>query len=298
MTASSTLGSFWKMIKSTLSEFKKVDPMTEASSLAFTTIFAIPGVLIITLMVASTFYDPEAVHHALYSQAGSFIGADTAKDLEGMVKEAGKSSEGLFAKITGIFALVVSATAAFASLQKSLNKIWRVEPEPGRAILRYLLSRLVSLGLIAAFGFLLLVSMILETVLVAVADRLGGAAEERTWFFTILAVVVSYGVISLVFAIVFKFLPDVRIKWRSVWTGAFFTAALFTIGKFLIGLYIAKSGAGDAYGAGGAIIILLLWVYYASIILLFGAQYTNVAAREHGDAVVPAPHASLKTVPK
>ena len=286
---------FWQLLKNTATEFKKVDPFTEASSLAYTTIFAIPGVLLVTLMVASAFYDSEAVQEALYSQAGGFIGEKTSGDLRGMVQHAGASKSGLFAKIMGIVALVISATTAFASLQSSLNKIWRVEPEPGRAVWRYLFTRLTSLALIAAFGFLLLVSMVLETVLVAVADRTGGAEEERTWLFTALAVVLSFGVITLIFSLVFKFLPDVRIRWRSVWTGALFTAALFTLGKFLIGLYIAKTGAGDAYGAGGAVIIIMLWVYYSSIILLFGAQYTYVVARKHGERVDPAPHAIRKT---
>ncbi len=288
------LGKFWSRIKRTAGEFQKADPFTEASSLAYTTIFAIPGVLLITLLVASTFYDAEAVQKALYAQAGGFIGTETSKDLQAMVENAGRAKSGLFAKIMGITALVISATAAFASLQSSLNKIWRVEPKPGRAIWRYLASRLLSLALIAAFGFLLLVSMVLDTVLVAIADRAGGAEEERTWFFATIAFLVSYGVITLVFGLVFKFLPDVRIRWRSVWVGAIFTAALFTVGKFLIGLYITRTGAGDSYGAGGAVIIIMLWVYYSSIILLFGAQYTNVTALEHGDRVVPAPHAAPK----
>jgi len=296
MKAPHVLAGFWTRIKETATQFKKVGPLTEASSLAFTTIFAIPGVLIITLMVASTFYDSEAVQEALYSQAGGFIGERTSEDLRGMVQKAGTSKSGLFAKIMGIAALVTSATTAFASLQSSLNKIWRVEQEPGRAVWRYLLSRATSLGLIASFGFLLLVSMVLDTALVSIAERTGGAEEERTWFFAAVAFILSFGVITLVFSLVFKFLPDVRIRWRSVWTGALFTAALFTIGKFLIGLYIAKSGAGDAYGAGGAVIIIMLWVYYSSIILLFGAQYTYVVAQQHGEPVAPAKHARSTVV--
>ena len=284
---------FWSRIKETATEFKKVSPMTEASSLAYFTIFSIPGVLIIALMVASTFYDAEAVREALYSQAGGFIGASTSKELQAMVQNADVSKSGLFAKIAGIAALVISATTAFASLQSSLNKIWRVEQAPGRAVLSYLFSRATSLALIAAFGFMLLISMVLDTALVTVAEQAGGAAEERSWFFAGLAFLMSYGVIMLVFSLVFKFLPDVKIKWRSVWSGAAFTAVLFTIGKFLIGLYIAKSGAGDAYGAGGAVIIIMIWVYYSSIILLFGAQYTFVVAKQQGNPIEPGKHARL-----
>jgi membrane protein len=292
MALKNVFAGFWSRMKKTVSEFKEVDPLTEASSLAFTTIFAIPAVLIITLMVASTLYDADAVQEALYSQAGGFIGEQTSKDLREMVRSAGEIRSGTFARVMGVAALVLSATTAFASLQSSLNKIWRVEQKPGRAVLRYLLSRLISLALIAAFGFLLLVSMVLDAILVGIADRVGGAEEERTWLVAALAFVLSYGVISLVFGLIFKYLPDVRIRWRSVWVGAFFTAALFTIGKFLIGMYIAKSGAGDAYGAGGAVIVIMLWAYYSSIILLFGAQYTNVTAKEHRERIEPAPHAA------
>lgn len=284
---------FWIRIKATATQFKKVSPLTEASSLAFTTIFAIPGVLIITIMVASSLYDAEAVQKALYAQAGGFIGETTSEDLRGMVQQAGRSKSGLFAKIAGIAALVISATAAFASLQSSLNKIWRVEQDPGRAVVRYLLSRVTSLALIAAFGFLLLISMVLDAALVSLAERAGGATQERMWFFAPLAFLLSYGVITLVFSLVFKYLPDARIHWRSVWSGALFTAALFTIGKFLIGFYIAKSGAGDAYGAGGAVIIIMLWVYYSSLILLFGAQYTYVVAEQQGHRITPGKHARL-----
>ncbi|MEO8588666.1 MAG: YihY/virulence factor BrkB family protein [Flavobacteriales bacterium] len=282
---------FWTTLKDTALEFKKIDPLKEASSLAFTTIFAIPGVLIITLMVASAFYDADAVREALYTQAGGFIGAQTSQDLQGIVQKASATESGLFSKILGIGALALSATTAFAALQSSLNKIWRVEQEPGRAILRYLFSRLTSLALIGAFGFLLLISMVLDTALVAIAERAGKFLPGHAILVGIAGLILSLGVVTLVFALVFKFLPDVRVRWRSVWMGALFTAALFTLGKYLIALYIAKTGAGNAYGAGGAVIIIMLWVYYSSIILLFGAQYTFVAARKHGERIEPAPHA-------
>jgi membrane protein len=288
-----TLNLFWSRIKETFKQFSAVDPVTEASSLAYFTIFAIPGVLMLTLSVASTFYDTEAVHDALYTQAGSFIGESTSEDLQGMVKKASESKKGLLAKVVGIVALVISTTTAFASLQGSLNKIWQVERRPGHAVLRYLLSRAISFGLIAAFGFLLLVSMVLDAALAVVADNLGGTAADRIWLWSALAFALSYGVITLVFGLVFKFLPDARVKWRSVWMGAAFTAAVFTLGKFLIGLYIAKSGAADAYGAGGAVIILLIWVFVSSLILLFGAQFTYVVARENGNPIVPGKYAQV-----
>jgi len=285
------LSGSWSRLKRTATEFKKISPITEASSLAYFSIFSIPGVIIITLLVASTVYDGEAVREALYTQAGGIIGEQTSKDLQGMVQKARVSEQGLFATIVGIVALVISATMAFASLHRSLNKIWRVEQKPGRGILSYLLSRATSLALIAALGFLLLISMVLDAALVRIATYTVGGSVERTWLFSALAFILSFGVFMLVFSLIFKFLPDARIPWRSVWSGSALTTAIFTLGKFLISLYIAKSGAADAYGASGAVIILMLWVFFSAIILLFGAQYAYTIAMEEGHSIEPGKYA-------
>jgi membrane protein len=215
------------------------------------------------------------------------LGGSTIHDLKDMVASAGEQKSGTFARIMGVVALVLSATTAFVALQSSLNKVWRVEATPGRAVVRYLLSRLVSLGLIAAFGFLLLVSLVLETILVKTTDQMGGFLPDSTIVAVIAGFVVSFAVVTLVFASVFKFLPDVKVPWRYVWLGAMFTSVMFSLGKYLIGLYISKTGAGDAFGAGGAVIIIMLWVYYSAILLLFGAQYTQVSAEEGHARVVP-----------
>ena len=285
------LAHFWATLKRTATEFTAGDPFTEAGSLAYTTIFALPGVIILTLMAASTLYDEATVRAALFGEARTFIGTSTAADLEAMVQSASRPKTGLFARILGIIALAVSATALFAALQKSLNRVWGVKPEPGKAILRYLLTRLISLGLISAFGFLLLVSLVLDAGMVAIGERLGNWLPASSWIIGVLGLALSFAVVTTVFAVVFKFLPDLRISWRSVWMGSLFTAALFTVGKYLIGLYIAKTGAGDAYGAGGAVIVIMLWVYYSSILTLFGAQFTAVTAKEHGERITPLPHA-------
>ncbi|MBL7953215.1 MAG: YihY/virulence factor BrkB family protein [Flavobacteriales bacterium] len=282
---------FWNTLKRTGREFFQGEPMTEAGSLAYTTIFALPGVLIMALMVASTFYDEGAVREALYGQAGALIGNNTAKDLESIVQSANRPKSGDLARVLGVIALAVSATTLFASLQSSLNRIWGVKQKPGKAVVRYLLTRLTSLALIGSFGFLLLVSLILDAAMVAVGERLGAWLPASTVLVGVLSLCISFAVVTTVFAMVFKFLPDMRIAWRTVWSGALFTAALFTVGKYLIGLYIAKTGAGDAYGAGGAVIIIMLWVYYSAILTLFGAQFTFVTAKEHGERMKPLPHA-------
>jgi membrane protein len=289
------LRSFWETLRESATAFKEVQPLTEAGSLAYTTVFAIPGVLLMVLAVASLFYDPGNVREALYTQAGSLIGPDTANDLETMVRKASEQKSGLLGRIMGIVALVFGATAAFAALQDSLNKIWRVEAEPGRAIARYLLSRAISLGLIAAFGFLLLVSLVLDAVLVSLGERLGGALPETSVLAGAAGLLLSFAVVSAVFAAVFKFLPDVKVPWRAVWTGALFTAVLFSLGKYLIGLYIAQTGAGSVFGAGGAVIVIMIWIYYSALLLLFGAQYTQVSAKRHHLQVRPARQAHFTT---
>ncbi len=278
---------FWKKLRVTGKRFMEIDPLKEASSLSYTTIFAIPGVFIVTLTVASFFWDPEEVQNGLYEQAGGMLGSSTIEDLKEMVASASEQKSGVFARIMGVLALVLSATTAFVALQTSLNKVWRVEATPGRAIVRYLLSRLISLGLIAAFGFLLLVSLILEALLVKTSDQMGSFMPDSAILATIAGFIASFAVVTLVFASVFKFLPDVKVPWRYVWIGALFTSVMFSLGKYLIGLYISKSGAGDAFGAGGAVIIIMLWVYYSAILLLFGAQYTQVSAEEGHARVQP-----------
>ena len=278
MTMKERLLGFWKNLKAAGSGFGEIDPFTQAGFLAYTTIFALPGVIILVIAIAGVFYDADQVQAAVYAQFGSFIGPDTSSQLEHIVAKADKEHSGMFAKILGVVALVVSATTAFAALQRGLNKVWRLAPVKGRAIVRYLLSRLLSLGMIAAFGFLLLMSLVLDAALVSIGERMGNWLPGEDVLFGILGMAASFAMVTLVFALVFKLLPDAKVPWPSVWVGALFTAVLFTLGKFLIGLYIAKTGAANAYGAGGVIIIVMLWTYFSTLILLFGAQYTYVSS--------------------
>ena len=293
----SRLSRFWNALKASGKRFMEIDPLTEASSLAYTTIFALPGVFIIALTVASWFYDADDVREALYTQAGSMVGPETSKQLQSMVDNASETKRGIFARILGIVALVVSATAAFASLQGSLNKVWRVKAKSGRAVVRYLLTRAISLGLIAAFGFLLLVSLVVDSALVAAGERIGGIADEGSVVMAVAALIISFAIVTCIFAMIFKFLPDVKIEWHAVWVGALFTSALFSLGKYLIGIYIAQTDAGSAYGAGGAVIIIMIWVYYSSLILLFGAQYTQYVTVRDDGPVKPEPQARAVTPP-
>ncbi len=288
------LAKAWDVLKRTGKEFIADDPMAHAATIAYYTIFSLPAVMIITMMVAASFYDEATVRAALVTQAGKLIGHGTADDLQGMLESARVTETRFLAKAIGLVALAVSASAVFASLQTTLNRVWQVKAVPGRAIWRYLSTRLISLALVACFGFLMLVSLVLDAVLVAFGERLtlwlSGIAAV---LLALLNIALSFGIVTLIFALIFKVLPDARIRWRDVWPGALITALLFSLGKYLISTYIRLSNVGDAYGAAGAVIIILVWVYYSTVIMLFGAHYTHVSTRDHGSGVVPMKHATV-----
>jgi len=272
--------------------------MGQAAAIAYYTIFSMPAVLIITVMAAATLFDEADVRNALFSQAGRFIGPSTAASLQDLLANARITETRFLAKVVGIAALVISAGSVFASLQSTLNEVWQVEAKPGRAILRYLSTRLVSLALVGSFGFLMLVSLVLDAALVALTDRLAyWLSGTTTLLLAALNIAVSFSIITLIFALIFKVLPDVRIRWSDVWSGALLTALLFSLGKWLIGLYIGYTGVGDTYGAAGAVVIILVWVYYSAVILIYGAHYTHVNTREHGSGVRPSPHATAVLPP-
>lgn len=289
MSLKKRLTDFWQKLKQSGKLFGEIDPFTQAGFLAYTTIFALPGVIIIVIAIAGIFYDAHEVQKAVYTQFGSFIGPDTSDQLARIVDHADKHRNGVLAKILGVLALGVSSTTAFAALQRGLNKVWRIEPVKGKAVLRYLGARMLSLALIAVFGFLLLMSLVLDALLVSIGERVGSWLPAEDVLLGILGVAASFAMVTLVFALVFKLLPDAKVPWHAVWVGALFTAVLFTLGKFLIGLYIAKTGAGDAYGAGGVIVIVMLWAYFSTLILLFGAQYTYVSSGAGPQAAQPVP---------
>lgn len=286
---------FGTLIKRAAKAFFASDPFGQAGAIAYSTVFALPAVLIITLVMASVFYDPAEVRDALYGQAGSLIGAKAASDLRDIVEHARGEAGSVFARIVGIVTLVITATSVFMSVQSSLNKVWLVKPVPGRAFITYLISRSVSLALVASFGFMLLVSLVLDTLLVAFGERLHHWFSDASVIMIAgLNVALSFFVITSVFALVFKLLPDAKVKWRDVRTGALLTAGLFTLGKYLIGLYIGTSKVDDAYGAAGTVIIILLWVYYSAIILLFGANFTYQVAQDSGRTIQASAHAVLR----
>ncbi len=281
------------MIKESFQEWKEDDALQLGAALAYYTIFSIAPLLLIVIAVAGLVWDREAVQGQLVGQIDQLVGRQGAEAIQGMVANAAKQGDksGILATIVAGVTVLFGATGLFAQLQSSLNKIWNVEAKPSRGIVGFLMTRVLSFGMILGIGFLLLVSLVVSAGLTAVNSYMSGLLPGAETLFLALNFVVSLAVITLLFAMMFRFLPDVKIAWRDVWVGAAVTAVLFTIGKFLIGLYLGHSSAASVFGAAGSLVILLLWIYYSTQILFFGAEFTQVYARRYGSRIVPDEHA-------
>ena len=235
--------------------------------------------MVIVITVAGYFYDKKTVTKHLTTQIQNVIGGDTATDIESMIGKASETKGTVLASVLGIATLLFGATGVFYQLQQMLNRIWEVKPKvkTKQKILELIKDRLFSFGLILAVGFLLLVSLVISAAIGAVNTWVSqNFSESLTIVFSLLDILVSIGVVTFLFAAIFKFLPDAKIKWRHVWPGAFLTSILFVIAKFALGLYLGQSDPGSTYGAAGSIILIMLWVSYAGVILLFGAEFTRV----------------------
>ena len=282
------------LIKETFKQWNARDPFNNSTVIAFYTIFSLPGLLVIVVTVAGYFYDKTSVTEHISTQIQNVIGGDTASDIESMIGKASETKGSVIASILGVATLLFGATGVFYQLQQMLNKIWEVKPKvkTKQKILALIKDRLFSFGLILAVGFLLLVSLVISAGIGAVNTWVSrNFSESLTIVFSVLDIVVSIGVITCLFAAIFKFLPDAKIKWRHVWPGALLTSILFVIAKFALGLYLGQSNPGSTYGAAGSVILIMLWVSYAGLILLFGAEFTRVYVNSKSEDK-PAPEAT------
>ncbi len=278
-TDTSFFKNLFGLLKETFKQWNARDPFSNSTVIAYYTIFSLPGLLVIVITVAGYFYDKKTVTKHLTAQIQNVIGGDTATDIESMIGKASETKGTVLASVLGIATLLFGATGVFYQLQQMLNKIWEVKPKvkTKQKIIELIKDRLFSFGLILAVGFLLLVSLVISAAIGAVNNWVSQHfSESLTMIFGLLDILVSIGVVTFLFAAIFKFLPDAKIKWRHVWPGAFLTSILFVIAKFALGLYLGQSDPGSTYGAAGSIILIMLWVSYAGIILLFGAEFTRV----------------------
>src|SRR5688572_963249 len=289
MKISERLKNFWALLKDTFRQWNDREPFNNSIIISYYTIFSLPGLLVIIINVAGYFYDKKEVTTRITGQIESMVGGDTATDVQNIVDKASESKKGtVVSSILGIATLLFGATGVFYQLQQILNKMWEVKPQPKQKILKLVKDRVFSFGLILAVGFLLLVSLVISAGLSALSEWASGyVAESLTIIFKVLDFIVSLGVVTVLFASIYKFLPDAKISWRDVWIGAIMTSVLFVIAKFGLGLYFGKSDPGSTYGAAGSIILIMLWVSYAGLILLFGAEFTQVFANQYGKKVQP-----------
>jgi membrane protein len=278
------------ILKSTFSEFGEDNVLRLSAALAYYAMFSIGPLLVIALGVAGLFFGHESVHRQIVQQLQSMLGENSAKMIDSMMSAQTKSGS-LITTIVGIFALLAGAAGVFGELQDSLNTIWEVESKPGTGIWGLLRKRFLSFSMVLGIGFLLLVSLALSAFLTAVSGSLGSRFGISDVLGHILNFVIAFGVITVLFALMFKYLPDVKVPLRKVWVGATVTAFLFTVGKYLLALYLGRASTSSSYGAAGSVIVILMWVYYASVILFLGAEFTQVYVKQAGVKVVPTKYA-------
>jgi membrane protein len=284
----------WKVLKQSFTGFSDDKVMKLSASLAYYTVFSMGPLLIVIIYFCSLFFGREAIEGTIYGQIESFVGSDTAKQIQDIIKNASIGDKGKVAAIIGVITLLIGATTVFAEIQDSVNSIWGIKPKPKKGWLKMLMNRLLSFSVIVSLGFLLLVSLGISYLVEALSKGLSRAFPDVTVIiFYIINLVLSLVVISALFAVIFKVLPDAKIKWRDVISGSIATALLFMLGKFGISFYIGQSDVGSTYGAAGSLVVLLVWVYYSSIILYFGAEFTKAYAVEFGSAIHPNQYAVI-----
>jgi membrane protein len=271
---------------------------TMGAAVAYYTIFAIAPLFIFVLALAGFLFGKEAAHRELLGQISSLVGSSGGEAIQAAVAAANQPKASAVATVIALITLFVGAGSVFIQLQSSLNAIWNVRPKPGSGLRHFLKSRLLSFATLLGIGFLLLVSLVISAALAAAGKFMGGItpAEEVVWH--VVDFVISLALITLLFAMIFKILPDVIIAWRDVWIGGCITALLFGLGKFLLGFYLGRSALATAYGAAGSLVVVLLWVYYSAQILILGAAITRVWASHYGSHIKPVGSAEFITQEK
>ena len=272
----------WTLIKDSVLSFMNDGALSRGAAIAYYTIFSLGPVLLIVVAVAGLVFGADAARGALDDQLRGLMGEQAAGAVQTMIKSAGDRGSGILATVLGVGALIVTASGVFLEMQASLNAIWKADPPEGlSAMLR---ARAASLGLVAALGFMLMVSLVISAVLSALGSYLKAFLPETELLLQVFNFLVSYALITVLFAAIYKVLPDKNLAWRDVMVGAAVTAFLFTVGKTAIGLYIGSSSVASSYGAASAFVIVLLWIYYSAQIFLLGAEFTKVYAAQHGSA--------------
>lgn len=282
----------WRLVKTTFVEWWQDDTFRYAAALAFYTIFSLAPILLIAVGAASLFLARDIATERIVAEVQRMVGSQGAQAVRQVIDASTGFGSSIWAITSGIITFLLGATAVFAELQAVLNKIWDVRAEPRRGVLlSLLLNRLRSFTLALGVGFLLLVSLVISAALTALQDYLNNWMPGVPALWQMVNIGASFFIAALLFAMIYKYLPDVEITWKDVWIGAVVTAVLFTTGKYLIGLYLGQTAAASAFGAAGSFAVLLIWIYYSALVSFFGAEFTQVYARLYGSRIQPSAHA-------
>jgi len=282
----------WKVLKQAFNDFGDNKTTRLSAALAYYTVFSLAPMLIVIITLCDVFYGRAAVEGNIYEQIKGLVGPEAALQIQQLIKNAAISHDITWASIIGIISLVFAATGVFAEIQDSLNFIWHLKAKPKKGWVKMILNRLLSFSMVVSLGFILLVSLVVSAFIDALGARLTSFLPEVSVYVAYaLNLLITFVVITSLFAIIFKVLPDARIQWKDVWVGSITTAGLFMIGKFLISYYLGNSKIGNTYGTAGSIIVILLWVYYSAIILYFGAAFTKAYTQHKGRRIYPNSYA-------
>ena len=281
------------LLRDTFREWREDGANRLAAALAYYTTFSLAPLLVLIIAMAGLVGGQESAQGQVMAQVEDLLGSEGREFIQGMIESASRPATGWPATVIGALTLLFGALGVFGELQNSLNTIWEVKPKPAKSLVdgikRFVIKRLMSFAMVLVIGFLLLASLVISAAVSALGEYIGTRWPLADFWLQLLNFLISFVVISFLFAMIFKFLPEIKIAWKDVWLGAVVTSALFSLGKFLIGLYLGRSEVGNTFGAAGSLAILLIWIYYSAQILFFGAEFTQVYANRYGSKIVPDP---------
>jgi membrane protein len=287
------------LFKETFNEFIDDNVLKLSAALSYYTIFSLPALLIIVISWCGLYFGPQAIQGELYGQIKDLVGNQAALQIQEIIKNVNLSAHSTFATIAGVVILIIGASGVFAEIQDSINYIWGIKSKPKRGFIRFIINRLMSFSMIGSVGFLLLVSLVISSLMEILNKKLLiHLPPDTLYLYYAFNLILLFLIITLLFVVIFKILPDGKIAFRDCLLGASFTAVLFMAGKFAIGAYLGSSGIATVYGSAGSIILILAWVYYSAIILYFGAEFTKVYSKMYGKNIIPNKYTIIITKPE
>jgi membrane protein len=284
---------FWQLLKAAAADWSHDRAPRLGAALAYYTVFSLVPFLVVVIALIGVVFGQEAAQSAILGQIATLVGEQSAAAIKDMIQRADQPATGLITTVVAVGTLLIGASGVFGQLQDALNTVWGVEPKEGRGVWGFVKDRFLSFVAVLGTGFLLLVSLILSSALALLGKWFSGLLPLPEAVLQLFNFALSFTVVTGLFALIFKVLPDAKVAWRDVWVGAALTAALFTVGKFALGLYLGKSNVASGYGAAGSLVLVLLWVYYSAQIMLYGAEFTQVYANRVGERIVPTPDARV-----